>query len=189
ANDPHLRLSAPPVWYFAHLHAPGLDVVGATLPGVPGVIIGRNQRLAWGFTNTGSDVQDLYLERLLPDGRYLAPDGPRAFTVVRERIAVKGAADEDLVVRISRHGPVISRQSGGHVLALAWTALQENDASGEAIFGVARARDWPGWIPFDELPRVFNPRDGAVVNANHKTVPPGYRHFITSEWQASYRAN
>src|SRR6185436_5554200 len=53
ANDPHLRLTAPPVWYFAHLHAPGLDVVGASLPGVPGVIIGRNQRLAWGFTNTG----------------------------------------------------------------------------------------------------------------------------------------
>ena len=247
ANDPHLRLTAPPVWYFAHLHAPGLDVVGATLPGVPGVIIGRNQRLAWGFTNTGGDVQDLYFERLLPDGRYLAPDGPRAFTVLRERIAVKGAADEDLVVRISRHGPVISRESGGHVLALAWTALQENDASGEAIFGVARAHDWPsflsalrkyqapmqtisyadvdgnigfasigrvpvrkpandlrgllpapgwdarydwtGWIPFDELPRVFNPRDGAVVNANHKTVPRGYRPFITSEWQAPYRAN
>ena len=247
ANDPHLRLTAPPVWYFAHLHAPGLDVIGATLPGVPGVIIGRNRRLAWGFTNTGSDVQDLYLEKLLPDGRYLAPEGPREFTVVREKIAVKDAADEELVVRISRHGPVISREAGGLVLALAWTALQENDTSGQAIFRVPRAHDWPsflaalrdyqapmqtisyadvdgnigyasigrvpvrkpandlrgllpapgwdarydwtGWIPFDELPRVFNPRDGAVVNANHRTVPPGYRHFITSEWQAPYRAD
>ena len=247
ANDPHLRLTAPPVWYFAHLSAPGLDVIGATLPGVPGVIIGRNQRLAWGFTNTGTDVQDLYVERLLPDGRYLAPDGPREFTVVRERIAVKGQADEEIEVRISRHGPVISRDSAEHVLALAWTALQEDDRSGQAILRVARAHDWPsflaaardyqapmqtisyadvdgnigfasigrvpvrkpandlrglapapgwdarydwaGWIPFDELPRVFNPRDGMVVNANHKTLPPGYRHFITSEWQSPYRAN
>jgi len=247
ANDPHLRLTAPPVWYFAHLSAPGLDVIGATLPGVPGVIIGRNRRLAWGFTNTGTDVQDLYVERVLPDGRYLTPDGPREFTVVRERIAVKGQADEEIEVRISRHGPVISRESAEHVLALAWTALQEDDRSGHAILRVARAHDWPsflaaardyqapmqtiayadvdgnigfasigrvpvrkpandlrglapapgwdarydwaGWIPFDELPRVFNPRDGMVVNANHKTLPPGYRHFITSEWQSPYRAN
>jgi penicillin amidase len=246
ANDPHLRLTAPPVWYLAHLSAPGMDVIGATLPGVPGVIIGRNQRLAWGFTNTGSDVQDLYLEKLLPDGRYAAPGGPREFTLVRERIAVKGQADEELVVRISRHGPVISPESGGHVLALAWTALQDEDASGQAIFSVARARDWKsflaalrdyqapmqtisyadvdgnigfasigrvpvrkpandlrgllpapgwdarydwaGWIPHEELPRVFNPPSGMVVNANHKTLPPGYRHFITSEWQAPYRA-
>jgi penicillin G amidase len=246
ANDPHLRLTVPPVWYFAHLHAPGIDVIGATLPGVPGVVVGRNRRVAWGFTNTGTDVQDLYLEKLLPDGRYATPAGPREFTVVREKIRVKGQADEDLTVRISRHGPVVSRESGGHVLALAWTALQEDDLTGQSIFRVASARDWnsflaalrdyqapmqtisyadvdgnvgyisagrvpvrkpandlrgllpapgwdarydwTGWIPFGELPRVFNPSSGAVVNANHKTLPPGYRRFITSEWQPPYRA-
>src|SRR3990170_8239967 len=63
ANDPHLGLTAPPVWYFAHLHAPGVDVIGGTLPGVPGILVGRNDRIAWGLTNTGADVQDLYLER------------------------------------------------------------------------------------------------------------------------------
>ena len=247
ANDPHLRLTTPPVWYFAHLSTPGVDVIGATLPGVPGVVIGHNQRIAWGFTNTGTDVQDLYLEKVLADGRYATPAGPREFKLVRERIRVKGQPEEELLVRISRHGPVISHESSGHALALAWTALQDDDVTGQAIFRVAGARDWKsflaatrdyyapmqtisyadvdgnigyasigrvpvrkpgndlrglvpapgwdarydwtGWIPFDQLPRVLNPRDGMVVNANHKTNPPGYRQFITSEWQPPYRAN
>ena len=97
ANDPHLGLTAPPVWYFAHLHAPGMDAIGGTLPGVPAVLIGRNARIAWGLTNTVSDAQDLYLERL--DAR---------FTLREERIKVPGAAEERLEVRASRHGPVIS---------------------------------------------------------------------------------
>src|SRR5437870_3067232 len=74
ANDPHLGLTAPPVWYFAHLHAPGMDVIGATLPGVPGVVVGRNERIAWGFTNTGPDAQDLFLEKLDTAGGYLTPE-------------------------------------------------------------------------------------------------------------------
>jgi penicillin amidase len=93
ANDPHLGLSAPPVWYFAHLHAPGVDAIGATLPGVPAILIGRNERIAWGLTNTVSDVQDLYLEKL--DGRFRQRE---------EVIRVRGAPDENLSVRISR-GP------------------------------------------------------------------------------------
>lgn len=251
ANDPHLPLTAPPVWYFAHLSAPGLDVIGATLPGVPGVIIGRNDRLAWGFTNMGPDVQDLYLEKVQADGRYLAPDGPRAFSIVKETIKAKGTADEELAVRISRHGPVVSdvqkvAPPPGHVLALAWTALAEDDLTMQAVFRVGLARDWtgflaaardyqapqqtityadadgnigfiapgrvpirkpandlqglapaPGWdarydwsgfIPYDDLPRVKNPSSGLVASGNQKILPPGYRHFITSEWQAPYRA-
>src|SRR5438067_10077381 len=108
ANDPHLGLTAPGVWYFAHLNAPGLDVIGATLPGVPGIIIGRNARLAWATTNTGPDVQDLYLERLDHAARYLAPQGWREFETRREIIHVKGAPDVELAVRVARHGPVIS---------------------------------------------------------------------------------
>src|SRR5688572_24007836 len=64
ANDPHLGLTAPPVWYFAHLNAPGLEAIGGTLPGVPAVVVGRTERIAWGLTTTGADVQDFYLERL-----------------------------------------------------------------------------------------------------------------------------
>ena len=153
ANDPHLGLTAPAVWYFAHLHAPGLDAIGATLPGVPAIIIGRNDRLAWGFTNTGPDVQDLYLEKLLPDGRYLAPGGAREFTIVKESIRVRGAPDEELLVRISRHGPVLSDilpgnggAPQGHVLALAWTALAEDDLTGQAASRVSRARDWQSFV-------------------------------------------
>ncbi|TMH65149.1 MAG: penicillin acylase family protein, partial [Betaproteobacteria bacterium] len=254
ANDPHLGLTAPNVWYFAHLHAPGLDAIGATLPGVPGIIIGRNQRIAWGATNTGPDVQDLYLEKLDAAGGYLAPDGPRPFVVLRETIKVKDADDAQLTIRISRHGPLISDvvQSAldatprGHALALAWTALAEDDASLAAFMKLGRATNWnqfveatrslhapqqnlsyadvdgnigfiapgripvrkrenrllglapaPGWdarydwagfVPFDELPRAFNPPSGKLVTANHKIVPSRYRHHITSEWDAPYRA-
>lgn len=255
ANDPHLGLTAPPVWYLAHLSAPGLDVIGATLPGVPAVVLGRNDRIAWGFTNTGPDVQDLYIEKLDASGGYLAPDGPRPFQVVEETIRVKGAEPERLRVRISRHGPVISDVSRaiaeqsprGHVIAFAWTALAEDDLTLQAALKIARARDWqsflqaardfhtpqqnmvyadvegnigfiaagrvpvrkpendlkgmapaPGWlakydwdgyIPFEELPRAFNPPAGALVTANHRVTPEGYGRFITSEWQPPYRAD
>jgi len=150
ANDPHLGFTAPPVWYLAQLHAPGLDVIGATLPGVPGVLIGRNERIAWGFTNTGPDVQDLYLEKLDHLGNYLAPEGTRAFQVFAETIRVKGAGDEALQVRVSRHGPVISdvvREAleltpRGYAMAFAWTALAEDDLTVQAAIGLGRARSW-----------------------------------------------
>jgi len=255
ANDPHLGLTAPPVWYFAQLSAPGLNVIGATLPGVPGVILGRSDRIAWGFTNTGPDVQDLYIEKLDAAGGYITPDGPRPFRVVEETIRIKGAEPERLKVRISRHGPVISDVlraaqeplPRGYVLAFSWTALAEDDRTMQAALKIARARDWssflaaardfespqqnmvyadvdgnigfvaagrvphrrfgndlkgmapaPGWlakydwagsIPFEQLPRSFNPPGGSIVTANHRITPPGYPHFISSEWQPPYRAD
>lgn len=143
ANDPHLGLTAPPVWYFAHLSAPGLDAIGGTLPGVPGVLLGRNERIAWGFTSTGADAQDLYLERI-----------DSAFLETEEIIKVKGAPDERLVSRRSRHGPVISDVSRtaveasprGYVVALAWTALAEDDMTMQAALKLSRARDWKGFL-------------------------------------------
>ena len=154
ANDPHLGLSAPGIWYFAHLHAPGLNAIGATAPGVPGILLGRNERIAWSATNTGPDVQDLYVERLDATARYQAPDGWREFEKRREIIGVKGAPDAELTVRESRHGPVISdvvttasaAAPRGHVLALAWTALAEDDASLDALFRMPRARNWPEFL-------------------------------------------
>jgi penicillin amidase len=254
ANDPHLGLTAPPVWYFAHISVPGLNVIGATLPGVPAVVLGRNDHIAWGFTNTGPDVQDLYVEKLDASGGYVAPEGVRQFQVVEETIRVKGAEPERLRVRISRHGPVISDVSRvaqdssprGHVIAFAWTALAEDDLTLQSSLKIARARDWagflqaardfhspqqnmvyadrdgnigfiaagrvpvrkpendlkglapaPGWlekydwagyIPFEELPQAYNPRDGVLVTANHRITPPGYTRFIGAEWQPPYRA-
>jgi penicillin amidase len=254
ANDPHLGLAAPSVWYLAHLHAPGLEVIGGTLPGVPGVILGRTDRIAWGFTNTGPDVQDLYLEKLDASGGYATPEGVRRFAVVEETIKVKGRPDERLSVRLSRHGPILSdawpraldATPRGYALAFQWTALAEDDLTLQASLKLSQARDWasfvaigrnlhapqqnvvyadidgnigfiapgrvpvrkpgnalhglapaPGWdanydwsgyISYDELPRSLNPPSGMIVTANQKIVPPGYPHFITSEWEPPYRA-
>jgi penicillin amidase len=154
ANDPHLGLTAPAVWYFAHLTAPGVDVIGATLPGVPAVVLGHNTHFAWGATNTGPDVQDLYLERLDGAGDYLTPEGPRPFRTLDEVIKVKGAADVRLQVRVTRHGPVISDVSPtalaaaprGHVVAFQWTALREDDLTAQAAMKMVRARDWPEFL-------------------------------------------
>jgi penicillin G amidase len=151
ANDPHLRLSSPSIWYLAHLSAPGLNVIGATLPSLPGVILGRNDSVAWAFTNTGSDTQDLFVERLAPGdpSRYLTPAGPASFELVREIIAIQGEADEVLEVRLTRHGPVISGVyepaqgvvPEGYVLALGWTALSVDDETPRFALDAARARN------------------------------------------------
>ncbi len=150
ANDPHLGLTAPSVWYFAAIKAPGLDVVGATLPGLPGVILGRNDRVAWGMTNTGVDQQDLYLERINPDNpdEYLSPDGWERFDERRERIVVRGEPDVELVIRATRHGPVLSGLAAidkqyAHprfVLSLRWSALDAQDRTLVAVRALNRAR-------------------------------------------------
>nr|WP_235578306.1 penicillin acylase family protein [Pseudorhodoferax sp. Leaf267] len=154
ANDPHLGLSAPAIWYFARLQAPALDVMGATLPGLPFVVLGRTRSVAWGFTNTGPDVQDLYLEQINPANpkEYRLPDvaGQPAwapFTLREERIQVKGKPDVPFTVRSTRHGPVLSDAQQAHgnlldlnryVLALRWTAL---DADNDTALAMKRANE------------------------------------------------
>ncbi len=152
ANDPHLALQAPSLWYLAHLSWPDHDVVGATIPGLPTVVLGRNRRIAWAMTNTGSDLQDLYLEKSPPGDpeRYLTPSGPRRFEIRHETIKVRGGEDVAIRIRESRHGPVLSDlfEAGrriaieGHVMALAWTALEPRDLTMKASFGLATATDW-----------------------------------------------
>ena len=152
ANDPHLRLSAPSVWYLAHLVAPGLNAIGATMPAMPSVVLGRNDRVAWGFTNTYGDVQDVFIERAVDGdpGRYVSPDGPRPFEVHEEVIRVRGEQSVRLAVRATRHGPVISdlmseehrAQLGNITLSLAYTALDDNDSTVRALLGIQEAGDW-----------------------------------------------
>ncbi len=220
-----------------------------TAPGNPFVIIGHNDRIAWGFTTTGGDVEDLFIEKPDPadPGRYLTPDGSRPFSVRHERIVVRGGEDIMLDVRETRHGPVISDlagyKAGDAVLALSATWLGADDATPQAIHDldhahnwqefltamrnlvapqqnivyadvdgnigfIAPARipirksgdgrlpvpgwsgesDWTGWVPFDALPRAFNPASGRVVTANNKIVPDDYPYLITRDWEAPFRA-
>jgi len=150
ANDPHLGLAAPALWYFAHLKAPGLDAIGATLPGVPSIILGRNQKIAWGFTNTGPDVQDLYIEKLTGKDEYLTPDGPRKFETREVTIKVKDQDPVIFTVRKGRHGPIISdvltaaksSTPEGYAMAFAWTALSDDDLTSDAALNLMRAGNW-----------------------------------------------
>ncbi len=255
ANDPHLGLGVPSLWYFAHLSAPDLEVMGATLPGTPAVLLGRTDKIAWGFTNTGPDVQDMFLEQLNDAGQYLTPDGYQDFEIRSEVIKVKDKPDVALNVRISRHGPVISDVSessrdaadasgNNYALAFAWTALSDDDLTLQAVFKFNQATNWeefsnalqdfhvpqqnivyadvngnigfyapakipvrksgdgtmpvPGWtgeydwtgfVPFEELPHVYNPESSEVVTANNKIVPEGYRYFLGNDWAEPYRIN
>ncbi len=143
AGDPHLAFGFPGIWYLARIETPEGVLVGATAPGVPFLVLGHNGRIAWSFTTASADTQDLFRETVLPDGRYATPDGPRAFGTRVERIAVRGRPDEQLTVRTTRHGPVISDLDptpGGPVLALSSEALGAAGA-GAGLLALNRAAD------------------------------------------------
>ncbi|HEX6739797.1 MAG TPA: penicillin acylase family protein, partial [Vicinamibacteria bacterium] len=133
ANDPHLQLGVPSIWAAVHLRAPGLDVAGVALPGVPGVLIGRTARVAWGCTNVHDDSADLYVvtpDPARPD-HYQGPQGPEPFRVIEERIRVRdgtfSTSSHEVVhpVRFTRQGPII--QIDKRPYALRWTALEPRD--------------------------------------------------------------
>jgi penicillin amidase len=166
ANDPHLGLQNPIQWYLVRMETPGLRLVGATAPGVPTLVIGHNGHVAWTFTTTHSDTQDLFLERLLPDDptRYLGPGGPMAFSTREEIIKVNGEADVVLKVRQSRHGPILSDAPSlkwsdeTQVLALAWPALASDDATALSLYRINRARN------VDELRAALADFDSPMQN-------------------------
>ncbi|MFZ3214971.1 MAG: penicillin acylase family protein [Candidatus Acidiferrales bacterium] len=155
ANDTHLQLSAPALWYIVHITAPGLNVAGFALPGAPLVIIGHNDRIAWGFTNSNADVQDLYIERFSAadplqysgaGGKLLAAD------VRREVIPVRGKPAFNFDVLVTRHGPIVHRDppgEGGRAYALRWTALEP----GGLDFGFPLLGEAQNWNAFIETTR------------------------------------
>ena len=129
ANDMHLGLRMPNTWYRARLHwtatdGAGADITGVTLPGTPAIVVGSNGHVAWGFTNSYGDYQELVT--IVPDPqnsqRYLTADGSEAFGHAKERIAVRGATTEEVDVQTTHWGPVIGRDAKGRALALAWVA-------------------------------------------------------------------
>jgi penicillin amidase len=256
ANDPHLGLQAPAIWYLAHLATPERNIVGATLPGIPFVVLGRNDKVAWTLTTTTSDTQDLFIERVAPDDpeSYITPQGRAKFEVREELIRVKGE-ERRIRVRSTRHGPVLSdvvktlgeAAPSGHVIALAWTALTpdvrtpraalrlnragnraeildavrefdaphqnlvyadsdghvgfiapalvpvrraDNDAMGLVpVPGWIEKYDWQGVLRFEDMPSIEDPESGAIVTANNRITPPGYKPFLGIDWAPSFRAD
>ena len=123
SNDMHLHHQIPNVWYEAHLTAGDFDVAGVTLPGLPFVIAGHNRRIAWGFTNLGPDVEDIYIEHFNSGGEYQTPSGWREPERRREVIHVKGGRDVVFDVLTTRHGPIVSELAPEEhrQIALKWT--------------------------------------------------------------------
>ncbi len=148
ANDPHLALETPSVWYLARIETPSLTLTGATAPGVPFHILGHNGRIAWGFTTTHSDTQDLFIEQAADrPGYYRSPDGDKPLKTRKEMIEVKGEEAVEVTFRYSRHGPIISDLRGpapgkDQMLALAWPALRDDDATPQALYELNRAGTW-----------------------------------------------
>jgi penicillin amidase len=244
ANDPHLEFSVPGIWYALQLSAPGMNVAGVSLPGLPAVIIGHNDKIAWGMTNLGADVQDLYLEAFDPDNphRYLVDGEWKDAQVRHETIHVRGQRDQEMDVTITRHGPLMLNQPGERY-ALRWVATEPGvwkfpfskinaaadweqftaalreypgpsqnfvyaDSAGNIGYygaglipirpkgdgsfplrGDETANDWKGYIPFEQLPHVYNPPRGFIATANARVVPDNYPYPVATRWESPDRVD
>ena len=254
AGDPHLGLDMPGKWYEVHMNLNGKNVSGATLAGVPAVIIGQNDHIAWSFTSIMSDDTDFFLEQADPldRGRYVADSLSDStavyeqFSSVREIIKVKDADDQSFEIRYTKHGPVISdiypieELTADKVISMRWTGyemtnemrtlyninwaenfqdfkdalptfgvpglnLMYGDVEGNiAMYSVAKlpirtgdpitlrrgwdpAQDWQGFIPHTQMPRLINPEDGWIANANNKITTSSYPYYIATFWEPPSR--
>jgi len=237
ANDPHLQPAAPGIWYLSHLSTPDMRVSGVTFPGVPGIVLGHNAEIAWGATNVGPDVQDLYKETFNDKGEYKTPNGWEKIVVRREEIKIRPnplspvTETQVLEVEETRNGAIITDEVG-QKFALKWTARDPKNQEFEAFFKLNRAKnwtdfqtalktyggasqnfvyadvkgnigwwaagkipirklgngsllydgatnegDWVGYIPFEELPHLYNPKEGFIVTANQRIVGTDYKYF------------
>ena len=241
SNDMHLGHQMPNLWYEAHLKSQNFDVAGVTLPGMPYVIVGHNQRVAWGFTNVGPTVADAFVENFNAQGAYETPYGWQQPEHRVEVIQVKGQPDVNVDVKITRHGPIITDVLPGErrAIALRWTlydglhmpffdvdsaqnwedfrkAFSLLDAPGQNVVyadvdgnigyqttgrvpvraagdgslpvsGADDAHEWTSYVPFDKLPRVYNPPSGVIATANGRITPDKYPYSISAEWEAPWR--
>jgi len=226
ANDPHLDLGAPSIWYMARLALPDGDVVGYSLPGTPFIVLGRNESIAWGFTNTGYDVQDYRVR----------PTGTTQTTAREEIIKVRFGQDVTITAHDAPEGPLLDpayfnlEPFGEDVEVVLQTTADDRDgASAATAYTIMKARnwdafveagrtyiapmqnmvyadvdgnigyvspgrvplrdangDWTGEIPFEDLPKVLNPRSGVIATANNQIVPDGYPYPLNGSF-AAYR--
>ncbi len=236
ANDPHLAPTAPGIWYLSHLTTPTMRVSGVTFPGVPGIVIGHNEFIAWGATNVGPDVQDIYYETQNGNGEFKTPTGWEKPSVRKEKILVRNnllkpeTRTVDYDVTETRNGVIIVEDSGKKY-SLKWTARDPKNNEFEAFFAMNRARnwnefksalktyggatqnfvysdvkghigwyaagriplrktgdgsmpydgstndgEWTGYIPFNELPNLYDPPSGLIVTANQRIVGTSYKY-------------
>jgi len=167
ANDPHLTLQMPSIWYEIELNGGGFDVAGAGFPGAPGVIIGHNSRIAWGVTAACLDVQDLVIERINPDNpqQYWYEDRWREGRLVREEISVRGRGEPVVEeVLITHHGPIVSPVLPGErrAMALRWTALEPGTLA-QSVIHYNRAGNW---AEFTEALRLWDVPSHNIVYAD-----------------------
>jgi penicillin amidase len=182
ADDPHLSLSTPSIWYQMHLKGPDTNVSGVIFAGIPGIILGHNEEIAWGVTNTGPDVQDLYIEKRNPTNKnqFLYNEKWEDAEVIKEPIKVKDQKTIDYNVIVTRHGPIISEfaaDSGKDtVLSLQWTALQPSNEL-EAILKMNRAKNWDEFetaLENFQTPAqnfVFASNDGTIAYKANGKIP------------------
>jgi penicillin amidase len=182
ANDPHLSLSLPAIWYETNLAAPGLNVSGVNIPGIPGILLGHNEHIAWGITNMGPDAMDLYIEKRNPNNKnefeYMGKWEPA--TIYKEHIEVKGADPVEYEILTTRHGPIISEfakdDKPDTALALRWTALEPSTEI-EAVRRFGLARDWNEFaqaLNFFQAPAqnfVFASDDGTIAYKGNGLIP------------------
>jgi penicillin amidase len=271
ANDPHLSPAMPSVWYQVGLRCKKVtkqcpfDVTGFSFSGMPGVVIGHNQSIAWGLTNLGADVTDLVVEKLR-DGKVVHDDGGEQIRTRKETVKIAGGDSREITIRSTRNGPLVSKLDGQYRrvldasigadakdtksgpadehygLALDWTALRPGSTA-SAIFAINKAtnwtefrsaakkfdvpsqnliyadvagnigyqapgtiprrgkadgtlprrgwksdEDWQGWIDFDDLPSLYNPKRGWIVTANNPVTAPGESETLTKDYDYGDRA-
>lgn len=167
ANDMHLGLNAPGIWYQMHHVLEGeFDVTGVVVPGQPHVTAGHNAHLAWGFTNVMVDDMDFYLEKINPDNpdEYMFNGAWRPMTVRRERIRVKGGGVEERTLRFTHRGPIVTpfKKLGDVAVSMRWTGNEDSDES-RSLYLLTRARDWND---FTEAMRTFRAVSQNVVYAD-----------------------
>ncbi len=150
ANDPHLELTAPSIWYLARLELETGGVIGGSIPGAPAILIGRSENLGWAMTSSYADDQDVFIEKLNPENpeEVMTPEGWKPLASRRSIIHVKDAEPVALTLRWSENGPILPGSHydlgavtpRGHVASLGWTALGTEDTTAQAIFGIMRAK-------------------------------------------------
>ena len=174
SNDMHLGHQMPNIWYEAHLRSGNLDVAGVSLPGMPYVVVGHNQRVAWGFTNVGPTVTDVYIENFNAQGEYQTPGGWVKPEHRAETIHVKGGADITLDVKVTRHGPIITELVPGETrpLALRWTM---HDGLKIPFFDVDSAQNW------DEFTKAFSQLDAPGQNVVYADVDGNIGYHTTGK--------